>query len=241
MQVETVEIDERFRGPPGSGNGGYTCGLVARHLPGTVTARLKAPPPLATPLRLESSGREARLFDGDALIAEARCAELELHVPHAPSFAAATQASRSYPGFTSHNFPGCFVCGPERAAGDGMHIFPGPLEHAPESATPWIPDPTLADASGRVRHEFLWAALDCPGALAYYPLPEGTATVLGELTASFVADVAAGERCTVLGWRLGTEGRKRFAGTAIHGAGGRLVAYARAIWIDVPPRAWNAA
>ena len=64
MHVELFEISERFRGPPRSGNGGYVCGRMARHLQGTVSVRLKAPPPLNTELRLESGDTEARLLQG---------------------------------------------------------------------------------------------------------------------------------------------------------------------------------
>jgi hypothetical protein len=76
MYVERFEIAERFRGPPRSGNGGYTCGRIARHLQGTVAARLKAPPPLNTELRLESTDDEARLFHETTLVGEAKRSEL---------------------------------------------------------------------------------------------------------------------------------------------------------------------
>jgi hypothetical protein len=42
----------------------------------------------------------------------------------------------------------------------------------------------------------------------------------------------AGERCVVVGWPLGDEGRKAFAGTALFGEGGRLLGVARATWIE---------
>ena len=71
MPTERFTIDERFCGPPKSGNGGYTAGRLAAHLPGTVAVRLKAPPPLGVELRLESGDSEAKLFAGDALIGEA--------------------------------------------------------------------------------------------------------------------------------------------------------------------------
>ena len=71
MHVEQFEIEHRFRGPPRSGNGGYTCGRLAGHLQGTVAVRLKAPPPLNAELRLESTEDEARLFHEATLIAAA--------------------------------------------------------------------------------------------------------------------------------------------------------------------------
>jgi hypothetical protein len=97
----------------------------------------------------------------------------------------------------------------------------------------------LADEFGKVKWEFLWSALDCPGAFAVMPLPEGVSVVLGELCASIVGEVRAEERCVVTAWRLGGEGRKRFAGSAVYGSDGRLVALARAVWIEVPSIAWD--
>ena len=71
------------------------------------------------------------------------------------------------------------------------------------------------------------------------PLPEGVAIVLGELCATIVAQIAPGELCVVIGWPLGVEGRKRLAGSAVYAASGRLVAKARAVWIEVPLNTWN--
>jgi hypothetical protein len=45
-----IIIDKRFCGPPNSGNGGYVCGRLARHIPGAAEVTLRAPPPLDTPL-----------------------------------------------------------------------------------------------------------------------------------------------------------------------------------------------
>lgn len=239
MHVERFEIGERFRGPPRSGNGGYVCGRVAARLPGPVAVRLKAPPPLQTALRLESGPTDARLYDGTTLIAEARCGALDPGAPPAPSRAAAEQASRSYAGFHDHAFPGCFVCGPAREPGDGLRIFPGNAGAQGLLAAPWTPDMTLADAAGRVRPEFLWSALDCPGGFAVLPPVRGVAVVLGELWAAIEGDVVAGEACVVTAWPLGVDGRKHVAGSAVFGEDGRRVARARAIWIAVPLATWT--
>jgi hypothetical protein len=239
MQLDLVQISERFCGPPRSGNGGYVCGLMARHLSGTVSARLKAPPPLDTELRLESAPEHARLFHGDVLIGEAKTSVLEMQVPAPPSYAQAQEASPSFLGFTAHAFPGCFVCGPARKPMDGLRIFPGQVKGTSTIAAPWVPDASLADESGMLRSEFLWSALDCTGGFAVMPLPEGLAIVLGELCTSIVGTLQASERCVVIGWPLGTEGRKRFAGSAVYDARGQLVAQARAVWFEVPSSTWE--
>lgn len=239
MHVERFEIADRFCGPPRSGNGGYTCGRVAKHLQGTVAVRLKAPPPLNAELRLESTEEEARLFHEATLVAEARRSQLSVQVPPGPSYEEAEEAAQSFIGFKSHRFPGCFVCGPERTQNDGLCIFPGPLNNTSTIAAPWTPDASLADESGNLRPEFLWAALDCTGAFTSFPLPDGVAIVLGELAASILGVVKPGDRCVVLGWPLGVEGRKRLAGTAIYAPNNRLVALARAVWIEVPSSTWS--
>jgi hypothetical protein len=41
-----LRIEERYRGPPDSGNGGYVCGLVAGFLGGSAEVTLRRPPPL---------------------------------------------------------------------------------------------------------------------------------------------------------------------------------------------------
>jgi hypothetical protein len=126
------------------------------------------------------------------------------------------------------------VCGPERAAGDGLRIFPGPIGSESVVASPWVPDTTLANDSGRIHAEYLWAALDCPGYFAVTPLLEsGKTAVLGELCARIDAAVEQNANYVVIGWSLGREGRKHYAGSAILSATGDAVAMARAVWIEV--------
>ena len=239
MHVETVRISRRFHGPPRSGNGGYACGLTARRLEGTTAVRLKAPPPIETDLRLESDTDQARLFNDNSVVAEARLAELDLSLPDPPSYEQAIRASESFFGFKQHQFPTCFVCGPQRLAGDGLRIFPGPLPDTPTIAAPWVPDPSLASPSGHVEREYLWSALDCPSGFVLVPLPDGLGIVLGELCASLIRDVSRGEACVVFAWPIGIDGRKRFSGSAIYTAKGALVAKARATWIEIPLNQWQ--
>lgn len=233
----SITIDRRFRGPPRSGNGGYTCGLLGAALGGPACVRLRRPPPLERPLVLALDDVQAQLLDGGELVAEARRATIELEVPEPPSFAAAVAAAEHYVGRHGHAFPECFVCGPRRTPGDGLRIFAGSAA-GPVLAAPWVPDASLAGDNGRIRPEFLWAALDCPGAFSVLPLPAGMTVVLGELCAEVRADLAPGEPCIVQGWPLGAEGRKRYAGTSVHTAHGRLVGWARATWIEVPLADW---
>lgn len=235
MIVETFSIDRRFRGPAQSGNGGYVCGRIARHVPGTATVRLAIPPPLDTPLQVDVTEGGVRLLSGTTLVGEGRAAELDIAPPAPLSFEAASESSKHYHGFEHHTFPNCFVCGPQRQPGDGLRIFAGAVEGREVVAAPWIVHESLGTPTAS---EFLWAALDCPSGFALWSPREGTTVVLGQLTGSIRGQVMPGEKCVAMGWPLHVEGRKRFAGSAVYSAAGELVALARATWIEVPASAF---
>jgi len=100
-------------------------------------------------------------------------------------------------------------------------------------AAPWVPDATLDAGDGKVRPEFMSAALDCPG---YYAVaPDDRMMLLAEFTAHVDRRVHIGASCTVLGWRIQSDGRKHTAGTALYDGKGQLCGRARALWIE--PRA----
>jgi hypothetical protein len=227
----TIVIDERFHGPPASGNGGYTCGVLASFVNQPAQVTLRRPPPLERPLSVVRRGRRAELFDDNQLVGEAERIELEpLDLPRPPSLEDAERAAAGYPGFRQHAFPTCFVCGPQRAEGDGLRIFAGPVGGRTLVAAPWTPAATLGGPDARVRREFVWAALDCPGAIAV-GYPYRGETLLGRLALRVESLPQTGERCIVVGWPLGEEGRKLYAGTALFRENGDLFAWARATWI----------
>jgi hypothetical protein len=104
-------------------------------------------------------------------------------------------------------------------------------------AAPWTPDPSVADADGAVRPEVVWAALDCPSGLAAAEaarLPAGTAALLGRMTVGLATPPRVGDRCRVLAWPEGRDGRKLAAASALLGPGGQVLAAARAVWVTVP-------
>jgi hypothetical protein len=225
-------IAKRFCGPPGSSNGGYFCGLVAALSSKTLTVRLLKPPPLDTPLsatETESGGIEVR--HGDVLIAQARVGELIVEPPEPPSYVETLDASLKYAGFKEHPFPTCFVCGTERARGDGMRVFAGPVSGRDLVAAPWVPHASLDHGDGKVRPEFMWAAMDCPGCYAANKSGRGN-WLLGEFTAHVDRLVHIDEPCRVIGWHLSSRGRKHEAGTALFDEDGELCARARAVWIE---------
>ncbi len=229
--MATLTIARRFRGPAQSANGGYFAGCVAAHLAQTVTVRLLRPPPLDTPLEVQTlpDGTLAIVL-GEQQIGSARPATLTLTPPPAPAYFEAVEASRHYAGFRHHRFPTCFVCGTERPRGDGLRIFAGALPERGLVAAPWVPDASLEAGDGKVRPEFMSAALDCPG--FYAVSPDDRMMLLGEFTAHLNRRVHIGERCTVIGWRLESEGRKHGAGTAVFSEDGELCGSAQALWIE---------
>lgn len=230
--MENFVIARRFCGPPASGNGGYVAGRLAGCVGDTARVRLHRPPPLDTPLRVRRAAEGVHLLADDGLVAEARPCDVEIEVPASPGFAAAERAAHEFRGFERHPYPGCFVCGTNRAAGDGLRIFAGPSGPPGVVAAPWVPD---AAASGRGRvvpRELVWAALDCPGAFTFDAPPHGT-VLLGELSVRMVGPVVAGERCVIVAWHRGRDGRKHDVGSAIYTETGTCRAVARATWIEV--------
>lgn len=230
METQTA-IHARFNGPPTSGNGGYSCGILAAHVAGCARVRLHVPPPLDTPLQVKQTDNgAAALYDGDTLVATAVSGELKLSPPAAPSLTEAEAAMKQFPCYEHHNFPTCFVCGPGRPAHDGLGLFPGPVAERNVYACIWHPAPDLLDDEQNIRPEFLWAALDCPGYFAAMGSELRTA-LLGELVGELYTSVAGGQPLIVYAWPLGVDGRKFYAGTAIATTDGTLVASAKSTWI----------
>jgi hypothetical protein len=191
---------------------------------------LRRPPPLDSPLQLVEDEGAFRLYDGDVLIAEAKPDGLDIQIPKPPGLDEALTASLGYVGFQDHPFPTCFVCGPDREPGDGLRIFPGPIEGHSLVAAPWEPDSSLDGGDGLVHRRHVWAALDCP---SYFGLPGRPLALLGRLTARIDRLPELRERFVVMGWPIGSDGRKHFAGSALADAEGEIVAHALATWIEI--------
>lgn len=218
-------IGARYNGPPGSGNGGYSAGrfAVAAGLGGdAVEVTLRRPPPLEVELQTRAAGEGIDVYAGQELIAEVRPAAVDAaEVVEPVGWEEAVAVSASYPGFTVHPFPTCFVCGPERAEGDGLRLFPGRLPDG-RTATPFrVP--------GEVTAELVWACLDCPGGWAV-PL-EGRPYVLGRLAVRLGQPPVAGSQCIVMGAITHQEGRKAYVRTTLWTTDGTPLATARATWL----------
>jgi hypothetical protein len=232
--TDTVKIDKRFCGPPTSGNGGYSCGLIANQIGNCAKVRLHAPPPLDEPLHFEKNGDAVELKQGQTLLGSGIAYDFELEVPPTPSYENAKAAEARYVGFESHIFPCCFVCGPDREADDGLRLFPGPVD--PENwsllACTCQPSSNLLDDSGNIRHEFIWSVLDCPSYFGVMGNVQKTA-LLGELELKIVNDAKGDIPLIVWCWPISSEGRKHCGGSAVATADGELIAYAKGTWIEL--------
>jgi hypothetical protein len=227
--TSSLRIDARFQGPPRSANGGYACGSVAAWIDGPARVRLHAPPPLDRALAVAIEDGEVRVLDGEQLVATGRPESPMLDVPPPPSLEAARRAATHYVGGTNHPFATCFVCGPQRAHGDGLCIFPGAVGDGTVAATFDVPA-DLVDAEGLLLPEIVWAALDCPG---YYAVTGDRMQpmVLGELCAELRAPARVSGPMIAYAWPRGGEGKKAHCGSALATAEGEVIAVARGTWI----------
>ncbi len=226
-------VPARFCGPPESGNGGYTCGLLARELGGVVECTLRAPVPLDVPLELERTPAGGTLRHAGKLVVEASPTTIALMPPAAISLQAATEAMASSAALDPrHPFPTCFVCGPRRGVHDGLRIFPGPAPaNGGVHVAAWIPDHEFGHGDHLLRTEFLWAAMDCPTGFAA-GFPTAGTLVTGRMAVQQLKPVRTGAGCVLMAWPLGVEGRKHFSAACLY-QGAEMCAVARATWIAI--------
>jgi hypothetical protein len=228
-----LTIGSRFNGPPASGHGGYTSGVVAAALADwtDVAVSLRVPPPLERLLAVERRNGEAVVLDGATLVASAAPATVTVAPPPMPQPAPAAPDDPVYGELHRHPFPTCFACGPDRAPADGLRIF---ATRVPGSdgvvASAWTPHASLAGADGTVASEFVWAALDCPtGHACAIERP----AVLARMAMRQLAPVRTGEPHVVAAWRTGRDGRKHTAAGCLYAADGTPLAVSDTLWIEL--------
>ena len=239
-------IARQFRGPPNSGNGGYVCGVLASQFDGPATAVLRAIVPLDIPMPLARVDDRVTMINGDKLVGEAWAADPSIlpQVWTPPCLEDAEAATKRSPTWNHPLHPPCFSCSLTREEGDGLRVAVGQVEGRPKGylAGVWTPHRNFADANGRAPAEIVWAALDCPGSIAWMVLtpPVG---LLGTMTGEVLQLPKVEEPHVVTAWPLGQEGRKHYAGVALFTADGALLARGHQIWIgrnpNAPPRPPN--
>jgi hypothetical protein len=238
--TDTILIPPGFNGPRLSGNGGYVSGVLAARFAeamgrsgdsdGAVEITLRAPIPIDRALQVVRDGDALTLRDGDTLLCEARAGSVaHLVPPPAPADWAPVLEVAKTGGSLGDEFQECLVCGRARAVGDGLRVFgKGNRGH---SLSCYLPHAAHADAHGRIRPEFIWGTLDCPGAWAVQDADDPRPALTGRMTAKIIDPPRVGERCAVVGWKIGEDGRKLYSGTALYTEQGRLRALGHCTWI----------
>lgn len=233
--MREIVIARQFRGPPNSGNGGYVCGVLGREIDGASTIALRALVPLDTPLKFEPTAAGARLVGQDgSLIAEGVRSAVALPDPPSPPSLEEARAAGERCLWNAKPFhPPCFTCSSIREDGDGLRILPGQIEGAEPGhiACLWTPHPNFAAADGTIPEEIVWAALDCPGSLAWITKTGTGGGLLGTMTGEVLRLPKAGEPTIVTAWPIEQSGRKFIAGVALFDAQGGLMARGSQIWI----------
>jgi hypothetical protein len=236
---QTLIIEPRFNGPRLSGNGGYVGGVMAERFHrtfdtnGAVEVTLRAPIPLERELMVSREGDALVLHDGDRLLCEARRGSVDHLKPPRLALDWDDVARRGEAGGSPEDseFHWCIVCGRARAIGDGLRVLSIAGPEPGTSLSCYVPHANHADAEGRIRPELVWGTLDCPGAFAVQDPDDMRPALTGRMTAKVIDPPRVGERCTVVGWRIGADGRKLYSGTALYTEQGRLCAVGHCTWI----------
>lgn len=221
---QDIIIDAAHNGPPGTGNGGWTAGLIGAWLesrPAEVT--LRKPPPLETPLSVATTAEGLEVVSPEGkVIATARARGAEIQAVPNVGVEEAREASKRYPGHGFHHFPTCYVCGPRRP--DGLRIFPGRVDEGRTAA--------IFDVPAGVDEPMVWAALDCPG--GWTVIESDYPWVLGRIAAIVDELPKPGDECVVMGEVISRQGRKAVVRTSLYAPLGGLLARAEATWIKIP-------
>jgi hypothetical protein len=229
--VTRVIVGRRFNGPTTSANGGYACGVAAGFVEGPAEVALRAPVPLDTPLEVEDGADGGVVLRaGELVVATARAAtEPPPQPPVRPSVDEARAAVRDAWRGRPEVFAGCYVCSPDRPDGLGVDFgrLPGRRDC---TAALLVAGQGVPERDGAVAREIVWGALDCPSYTpALWELERPS--LLAGMRAALLEPVAVGSVSVVVGWPLGSEGRKHRTASALLAPDGRLLAHAEALWI----------
>jgi len=224
---QDIIIDAGHNGPPETGNGGWTAGLIGARLEtgGQTSAEvtLRKPPPLEVPLHVVGTDEGIEVIDPQGqVIAAARRREAD--IPAVPGVPAdeAREATKRYPGHGHHHFPTCYVCGPARQ--DGLRIFPGPVGEGRTAAIFHVPT--------EINMPMVWASLDCPG--GWTVIESDRPWVLGRIAVIVDELPKPGDECVVVGQVIDRAGRRAVVRTSLYAPLGGLLGRAEATWIKIP-------
>ncbi|MFD6756881.1 hypothetical protein [Micromonospora gifhornensis] len=217
-------VPTSYSGPPGSGNGGWACGLIAQTLAmpdGVPEITLHRPVPVGVRLAVHREMTGFAVHDP----AERRVASVGACRAPIPPVELPGQAWSDgvAPRHGAHHLPSCHVCGPARS--DGLR---SDIRLLPDGRTssrvvmPAIRTPAT-----------LWAALDCPG--GWTVTRPGRPWLLGRLAVAVDEVPSPGAECVVAGHAVQVAGRKALVRTTLYAPDRRVLARAQATWIAPRP------
>ena len=238
-----IIVARQFRGPPVTANGGYICGVLSNAVGGRGSAMLRNGVPLDTAVTLtqgEDGGVVLTNAAGDLLgSAKPASDEAILQPPAPPSLEDARRyaAASRFAERSLHR--GCFSCCIEREDGEGLGVHVGQIDGAEPGlcAGTWTPHANFAGPDGTIPDEITWAALDCPGSMAWWMKTDTPVGLLGTMAGEVLVKPRAGETYVVVAWADKVEGRKHYAGVALFDAQGQVMARSGQIWIGRAPGA----
>lgn len=224
-------VPSRFSGPPGFGNGGYTCGLLASQFKEVMECTIRTPIPINAPLEFRRTKFGGVLRHDEAVVVAADPGAINITPPPPISLRAATEAMASSPAADPrHPFPTCFVCGPQRKVNDGLRIFPARVDGEFHAAA-WTPAHEFGDRDQLLRPEFLWSAMDCPtGFASGFPLVGKLVT--GQMAVQQLAGIRTGADCVIMSWPLEDDGKKFLSAACLY-QDEKLCAIGKATWIKI--------
>ena len=233
--MTTFRIGQRFQGPSGTGQGGWTAALFERAVGEPLTISIRRGIPLETDLEvIEVAGGWELHDDGPEAVMTAH--------PRTESFVdtdpvpldAAVRARQRFPAAAEvvHPVPDCFSCGPIESS---MGVHAGPLDDGTDRfAVDWTV-PAWTDASGEADQALLWAALDCATAwYVGYSAGRRPAFTVGYAVEALVP-IESGETYSLVAWNgdypAEWDGRKRGGASAAFDRQGRCVGRSRSFWV----------
>ncbi len=261
-KTQIIQLPQRFRGPPASGNGGIATGLIAcigekilgKPIHG-ISSRLLRPIPLASPMTFTSRITEPDTAsisigdsDGPALTGWASTGTSTAVMPNETvallaSNAALTKEKKDR--FENHveqlnpsssDFAGCFVCGPE--AEFGLRLRPRPVTDE-ISWLSWDPGERWTD-NNRLALLPAIASLDCTAAIGFHReghLTQQESALLGSFDATIIekppARIAGNLR--LVARTRSRDRRKIFTDIGLFSATGQPYILGLATWIVVTP------
>src|SRR5262249_10243920 len=184
-----------------SGNGGYVGGApgggVTKEIGGGGTGEntLRAPGPIERAPQLAPGGGAPLLRARATPICEAGSGSGgPLKQPPVPTGRSEVMRRGEAGGSpVETDYGHCIVCGRGRGVGDGLRVWGTSGPQPGYSLSCYVPHANHADGSGRIRPEFVWGTLDCPGAFAVQDDGDFRPAMTGRMTGKVIEPPKVGD------------------------------------------------